>query len=154
MINEEAKGLFGLWISVLSRSARTYFQRELIPWSIGPGQQAYLLALQPGEKVQQDELSGRLKIDKANVTRAVKGLIALGYLKRERNNDDRRAWMVSFTGKGLEARMAVVEISSRWLDMLSSAVTPDEWRDTEEKLEKIAVMAWNVSAIESDGDME
>lgn len=146
MINEEAKGRFGLWISVLSRSARTYFQRELIPWGIGPGQQAYLLALQPGEKVQQDELSGRLKIDKANVTRAVKGLIALGYLKRERNNDDRRAWMVSFTGKGLEARMAVVEISSRWLDMLSSAVTPEEWRDTEETLEKVAGMAWKVSA--------
>lgn len=146
MINEEEKGLFGLWISVLSRSARTYFQRELIPWGIGPGQQAYLLALQPGEKVQQDELSGRLKIDKANVTRAVKGLIALGYLKRERNNDDRRAWMVSFTGKGLEARMAVVEISSRWLDMLSSAVTPEEWRDTEETLEKVAGMAWKVSA--------
>lgn len=135
------EGRFGLWISILSRSARTYFQRELIPWRVGPGQQAYLLVLRPEEKVQQDELSVRLKIDKANVTRAVKSLVALGYMERERSDVDGRAWLVSLTREGIEARSAVEEISSRWLDMLKSAVSSKEWNETEKTLEKIAQAA-------------
>ena len=78
-------GVFGLWISILNRSAGAYFQRELSHWGLGPGQQAYLLALSPGKGTTQEELSRQLKVDKANVSRAVKSLMALGYVERIRS---------------------------------------------------------------------
>ena len=96
----DQKDLFGQNISILSRMARTHFQRELINLGISPGQQAYLLTFSPGEVLKPEELSIRLQVDKANVARAVSALEIRGYLTRTTDEDDRRAWLVSLTTDG------------------------------------------------------
>lgn len=128
----------GLSISIINRQARTYFQKNLKKYNLGPGQQAYLLALRPGEALPQEVLSERLQVDRANVTRAVKVLTGLGYFKREETPSDSRVRLISLTEKGMEVREEVRVIALQWIEKLKSRVTDDEWEVMEQALEKIA----------------
>jgi DNA-binding MarR family transcriptional regulator len=136
-VHEEASG-FGRAISIINRKALAYFSRRLKPLGLGPGQQAYLLALDPGEAVPQEELARRLSVDKANVSRAVRGLEELGYLRRVRSGDDARAVELSLTESGRQAREAAETIAADWIALLKRALSADEWRAAESALERIA----------------
>ncbi|MFP4563250.1 MAG: MarR family winged helix-turn-helix transcriptional regulator [Spirochaetia bacterium] len=134
---------FGLWISVLNRAATIYFSKALKPYGLGPSQQAYLLSISPGEKIRQDELARRLRVDKANAARAVAKLLKLGYLERECCFEDRREKLVSLTPAGRAVRDSAAEISSGWIEELKSSVTSKEWGVLIRGIEKMARKGMN-----------
>jgi len=136
-MTHEDRGRFGRAISILDRAAKGYFYHKLKDLQIGPGQQAYLLSLQPQELIPQEELARRLKVDKANVTRALTGLEQKGYLERERSTKDQRVWLISLTTKGVQVRGKVEEIAAQWIDQLKAPLSHEEWNQMEEALEKI-----------------
>ena len=113
---------FGEAISILNRAAHIYLTRELAPYNLGPGQQAYLLTLSSGEAVSQDEIARRHRVDKANAARAVQTLERLGYVRRARADDDRRRWDVSLTREGVAVKGEVQRILAGWVASLAEAV--------------------------------
>lgn len=132
---------FGEAISILNRAAHIYLTRELAPYNLGPGQQAYLLTLSSGEAVSQDEIARRHRVDKANAARAVQTLERLGYVRRARADDDRRRWDVSLTREGVVVKGEVQRILAGWVASLAEAVSPEEWGTTVRSLGKIAEAA-------------
>lgn len=67
--------------------------------------EARLLSLlsEAGGESAQDTLSNQLFIDRSNAGRALKRLEQDGYIVREKDAADRRAFLVRMTGKGSEA---------------------------------------------------
>ncbi|THB62585.1 MAG: MarR family transcriptional regulator [Spirochaetaceae bacterium] len=130
---------FGLCISIINRAAQGYFYHKLKGFKIGPGQQAYLLALLPGETIFQEELAKRLKVDKANVTRAIKGLEKNDYILRARSPMDKRAWEISLSKKGIRIRAEIERISKEWIDILKKPLSDSDWNTLEEYLYQIAI---------------
>ncbi|MCH8552274.1 MAG: MarR family transcriptional regulator [Natronospirillum sp.] len=128
MEEEATKNKFGYHIWLLNRLAQTRFSKVLAPLSIGPGQQVYLLALQPGETINQDTLAHRLRVDRSNVTRALTALVAQGYIHRERSAQDGRQWLITLTEQGTEARRLVISHASAWVDDLKAPLNEDEWQ--------------------------
>ena len=146
-------GSFGLWNSVLNRAASVYFSKALRPYGLGPAQQAYLLAVSPGERIPQDELARRLMVDKANAARAVVKLLELGYLERECCSEDRREKLIRLSPAGQSVREKAAELSSVWIEELKSAVTPEEWKVLRRGIEKMALRGMEFAgAYEPDFD--
>ena len=129
---------FGKHISIINRAAQGYFTGKLKPFHIGPGQQAYLLALLPNESIMQEDLARRLHVDKANVTRAIQGLVEQGYVKRELSQTDKRAFQISLTTKGEQVRTEVEAIAFAWMQNVRSPLTDDEWTTVEAYMQRIA----------------
>ena len=129
---------FGEAISILNRAAHIHLTRELKPYRLGPGQQAYLLTLSSGEAVSQDEIARRHKVDKANAARAIGVLERLGYVNRARATDDGRRWDVSLTARGEEVKADVEKILAGWIHSLASSVSSEEWETTARSLRVIA----------------
>lgn len=140
-MTHNADSRFGAWISVLNRAAQVYFTRVLEPYSIGPGQQAYLLVLEPGERVSQQEIGLRLSMDKANVARSVQSLVSAGYFARRRSADDKRRWEVSLTKAGAHVRSEIEALMQGWVAAIRSDVTEEEWTPFVETLAQIASRA-------------
>lgn len=124
----DADSRFGAWISILNRAAHIYFARHLAPYSIGPGQQAYLLVIRPGEAVSQFTIAERLSMDKANVARAVHSLERAGYIERSRPPDDKRRWEVRLTERGVRVRTEVERHMSDWVGGIRTGVPEGEWQ--------------------------
>ncbi len=141
---------FGAQVSLLNRAAQVYFSRVLAPYSIGPGQQAYLLAVQPGDSISQLEISERLSMDKANVARGVQALVKAGYLERKRPKDDKRRWSVSLTEEGLTVRREIEGHMKSWVSEIRKEVRDDEWESFVYTLSRIADRAMEHAADSPD----
>lgn len=142
---------FGAWVSLLYRAARTYFTKALSPYSIGPGQQAYLLVVRPGESVTQQEIADRLSMNKANVTRAVRSLCGAGYFTRTRPARDHRKRSVSLTPEGVRVRSAVERHMIDWVSSIRPDLSEDQWERFVSLLESIAERAME-KACETDAE--
>lgn len=129
---------FGEAISVLNRAAYVYLSRALAPYGLGPGQQAYLITMQEGECLSQEQIARRHRVDKANAARAMQGLEKLGYVTRTRASHDARQWEVRLTKRGAEVRTEVEAALRPWIEALSDSVSPDEWKVTVQALANIA----------------
>ena len=137
-MNDATQGRFGLYISIINRAAQGFFYHRLKEYTIGPGQQAYLLSLLPDELIIQDELARRMQVDKANVTRALRSLENQGYITRSKSYEDGRAWNIALTPEGIEIRTSIEAIAKEWLDHLKKPLSTEEWASLEDSLQRIA----------------
>ncbi len=87
----------GILVSVIHRLGSIFVNSSLAPYRIGAGQHAYLLALNDTEGLTQEDLAKLFQLDKATVARAVAKLESEGYVKRETDNHDRRAYRLFLT---------------------------------------------------------
>ena len=74
----------------------------------------YLLCVCRNPGLSQDGLAGRLGVNRSNVTRQMTELEGLGYVRRRRNPQDGREWLVEPTDRAYE-------VLPRLLDALSDA---------------------------------
>lgn len=124
-VNEYSR--FGAAFATLNRAAYLYFSGYLEPYGLRPGQQGYLLVVEPDEEVNQEEIARRHNVDKANAARAVVALERLGYLRRRRAPHDRRNWLVSLTPQGERVRAHVERHMRDWISSLKDAIDSGTW---------------------------
>ena len=96
---EERPRSVGRYVSILYRQAQCYITHELAPYKIGRGQYIFLHVLYGKDGISQEELAHILKIDKGTTARAVEKLEKNGYIRREKNAEDKRAYDVYLTDK-------------------------------------------------------
>ena len=128
----------GRWISVLHRYGKIYFDRELAQKNIGSGQLSFLMVLSREDGINQEALTKNINVDKATTTRAVNKLIKEGYVKREIDQDDKRAYKIYLTQKGKKIIPILKDISSKWTGILLSGFSKKEEAQLFQMLERLA----------------
>ncbi len=116
----------GKYISFLSRYCQMYLDSELQPYRIGSGQFYLLMPLFETDGIPQESLSQIIKVDKATVTRSLQKLIDEGYVYRERDEEDKRAYRVFLTEKGRTIQSDIIKIACGWEEILLSGFTVEE----------------------------
>ena len=118
--------LFAKSISTLYRYYQSYLKHRLEPYSLGSGQDIFLLILFEEEGINQEELSKKLNIEKGTTAKALQKLEKEGYIIKKVDNEDKRAYKVYVTNKALAIKPILQQISSQWNAMLSSDFTNEE----------------------------
>lgn len=113
-------------IAHIYRSHLAYMAKELEKYGIGSGQFDFLMVLYRKDGISQENLAKLLKVSKATSTRAVQSLENEGYVYRQRDENDLRAYRVYLTEKGREMREIILEKLISFLDNLLSDFTPEE----------------------------
>lgn len=108
----------GKLISRLYWHTQSYFEKNLSKYSIGSGEIPILLTLYREGNLNQNALTEKLFIDKATVSREIRRLVDMGYVKRKREEKDRRNYLVSLTEKGRNIIPKIREISVKWREIL------------------------------------
>ena len=90
----------GRWISILDRLMKMYYDRGLADFEIGWGQQFYVEYLYdlPGASAQ--EMAQCIRVDKATLTKVIKKLLALDYIKVTADEKDKRVKRLYLTEIG------------------------------------------------------
>ncbi|AKB36655.1 Transcriptional regulator, MarR family [Methanosarcina siciliae C2J] len=113
-------------IAHIYRSHLAYMGRELETYRIGSGQFDFLMVLYRRDGISQETLARALKVSKATSTRAIQSLEKEGYVYRQVDEEDRRAYKVYLTEKGKEMRGVILEKLLSFVDALLSDFTPEE----------------------------
>jgi len=128
------------YISMLYRHGQSYMSKRLGYLNIGSGQYIFLTTLAKKAGISQEELSNELKIDKATTAKAIKKLEDEGYVFREIDLSDKRAYKLFLSPKGLEAIPLIQDAADDWEKIITSGLSEEEYQCAEEIL---SVMAKN-----------
>lgn len=113
-------------IAHIYRSNVAYMAKELEAYGVGSGQFEFLLLLYHKDSVSQETLAKMLKVSKATSARAIQNLEKEGYVYRERDETDLRAYRVYLTDKGKEMRNTIFKKLTAFTDILFSDFTFEE----------------------------
>ncbi len=113
-------------IAHIYRSHLEYMAKELEAYRVGSGQFEFLFVLYHRDGVSQETLAKILKVSKATSTRAIQSLEKEGYVYRQRDESDLRAYRVYLTEKGKEMRGVILEKSVSFVDNIFSDFTLEE----------------------------
>lgn len=138
-------------IAFLYWSNRKLFAEKIFPHRIGPGQGAFLIPLNEESNMRQEELVSTIGVDKARGTRAVRKLIEAGYIRRQRDPSDQRAYLLSLTPEGAMMKPVILEVLNSIHETLFWEFTDAE-RDT--ALTILNRMIENVHAVPRTGAEE
>ena len=108
--------------AAIHRNLQITLNNKLKDYSIGSGQHDFFYVISLHEGITQKELSEWLYIGKSTTAKAVKNLMAHGYIRKEKDEQDKRYDRLYLTDKGrqISARIhetfkGIVEITTKHL---------------------------------------
>ena len=116
----------GKYISQIYRKGRIFIGRGLEEYNIGQGQFMFLLELYIEDGRNQEELAEVLKIDKGTTARAIKKLEENGFIRREKDEKDKRSNKVYLTKEGKEMKGNILFVLNQWDKKMSEQLDEEE----------------------------
>jgi len=129
------------WFFVLNRYHHAFIRKRLGGRSLEPRMMAVLHHIERGDRPSQEELSAHMGLDKTTVAHAVKSLVEKGYVRRSRDESDRRVYRLSLTNEGQSLHRSIGEVFDEWGQALFEGFSADELERLESVLERIAANA-------------
>ena len=117
------------------RNTQIYLDKALKKYGLGSGAYPYLFILEKNEGISQNKISREIGHDKAMSARTITLLIELGYVYKEEDERDSRAYRLYLTAK---AREIIPEIHKE-IRILINLIT--ESLSEEEKITTIGAMS-------------
>jgi DNA-binding MarR family transcriptional regulator len=136
MSNDENS--IGKWISILNRHCHAYIAKRLKEYNIGSGQYVFIITLYKNNGISQDKLSELLNIDKGTTARAIKKLEEEGYVRREDDPADKRAYKLYATEKAFAIKPVICEVLKDANKILSKGFTDEDKAIARRLLEKMS----------------
>lgn len=102
----------------LYRCTQVYVDKNMEKYKLSIGTYPYLLALKRLPGISQNEVSRELNVDKSMSARTIKKLIELGYIRKEENKKDIRAYKLFITENAEEVIPEIIKILDEWIDIL------------------------------------
>lgn len=119
------KDRMGKHISLLYRYSQIFFNKEFRRYHLGSGQYMFLIELYQNPGITQEQLSERVRIDKATTAKAIAKLIAEGYVTKQTSAADKRAYNLYTTEKAAAIQNDLFALLDDWnrrlLDGFSAA---------------------------------
>jgi DNA-binding MarR family transcriptional regulator len=138
----------GRALSTVHRMTQTHISRQLEPFALGSGQFPFFMAIMRNEGATQEDISARLRMDKATTAKALHKLVDAGYVAKERDPEDGRVWRIRFTEKGHALTPAVLGCLRGWSEIMYTGFTVKEKKVFTDMLERI------VRNIDAQGEMK
>lgn len=112
--------------SKIFRYSQSYLDKVLKKYELSNGSFRYLFILEREEGICQNEISQKIGNDKAMSTRIIMKLMKSGYLKREQNTNDSRAYRLFLTEKAKEVLPKVREETNKLMELMTANLTKEE----------------------------
>ena len=127
------------WISITERCAMLYRNIAFKDIDLLPSHHMYIYYLcNHSDGVSQDALAKKVYVNKSSVARSIKTLIDAGYVYREVNPNDKRAYKVFPTKKAYDTLPYIKEVMGKFNEIITSNLSSEEVDKLNELLTKVA----------------
>ena len=134
-LDQSAGYLINMSALLLKRELNTAIKNNKI--DITPEQWAILNRLKENSGLTQKEVAKLTFKDNANITRIVDKLETKGLAVRQADSDDRRAWKISITKKGIEIRDLVEPLAIEVLKKATNGLSDNDVQEFNNTSKKI-----------------
>lgn len=124
----------GRSISIFDRLMKMYYDHELSDFEIGWGQQFYAEYIYDHPGTSAQEMVEWIRVDKATLTKCIKKLLDIGYVKIVADEKDRRIKRLYLTPAGVPAVKQIKKIHRSFYNTISADLSPQEMELCEQML--------------------
>ena len=124
----------GRYVSIFDRLMKMYYDRGLAGFDIGWGQQFYVEYLYDHPGASSQEMVEYIRVDKATLTKTIKKLTDVDYIKITGDEKDRRVKHLYLTDKALPAARQIKKIHADFYDIFTEGLSPEELTAAEKVL--------------------
>lgn len=124
-------------VSIFDRLMRMYYDRGLSEFEIGWGQQFYVEYLYDHPGASAQEMVDCIRVDKATLTKIIKKLTEIGYVRAACDEQDRRVRHLYLTDRAIPAVKQIKKIHASFYDAFSADIPPQSLAETERTLEQM-----------------
>lgn len=140
------------YLAYISRYIHNLISARLREYNLGSGQSDILkFLIHKGNGKSQDEISKELEIDNTTTSRTIQRLVKNGYVKKLKDEKDRRINRIYLTEKSKQVDAIVKEIKKEVLEVLTDGITDEEFDAFMKVLEK---MHRNAESRKGESDVE
>jgi len=125
--------------NTLYRITQAYSDEALKKYELSSGTYPFLMKLNEKEGISQNQISKELSVDKAMSARSISKLIDLGYIRKENDETDSRAYKLYLTDKAKEIIPDIQDIINNWIDF----ITEDFEEEEKDQIVRLAEKALN-----------
>lgn len=136
-MNEHFPNL-GRYVSIFDRLMKMYYDRGLSGFEIGWGQQFYVEYLYDHPGASPQEMVEYIRVDKATLTKIMKKLTEVGYIRVVGDEKDRRVKHLYLTARAVPVAQQIKNIHAEFYDVLSAGISPADLALTEQTLRQMA----------------
>ena len=134
--------------AILHRRIHMYFDRQLKPYGLSFTHFRMLVYLAHNEGTRQEDIRAFIDADKGGVAHSIKRLVEKGYVARERDPQDKRAYTIRLTDEGRAFFEEFASVMQEWTDQMVAGFSSEELKLAEGFLQR---MADNACALLDDG---
>lgn len=127
----------GRCISILDRLMKMYYDRELSDHEIGWGQQFYVEYLYDHPGASAQDMVQCIRVDKGTLTKVIKKLTAIGYVRAVEDEKDKRIRHLYLTDRAVPAARRIKEIHGSFYESLCTGISREDILLTEQTLEQM-----------------
>ena len=127
----------GRYISILDRLMKMYYDHGLSEFEIGWGQQFYVEYLYDHPGVSAQEMVNYIRVDKATLTKVIKKLTEIEYVKVVRSEKDKRIKLLYLTDKAIPAARRIKEIHNSFFITLCLDIPMSDIEQAEQMMKKM-----------------
>lgn len=136
-MNEHFSDL-GRYVSIFDRLMKMYYDHGMSAFEIGWGQQFYVEYIYEHPGASPQEMAECIRVDKATLSKTIKKLTEVGYIRVEVDEKDRRMKHLYLTEKALPAAEQIKKIHSTFFEDLQAGISREELTVTENTLRRMA----------------
>ena len=128
----------GRYVSILDRLMKMYYDRGLSDYEIGWGQQFYVEYIYDHPGATPQEMAQCIRVDKGTLTKTIKKLTEVGYIRVAVDERDRRMKHLYLTENALPAAEQIKKIHGAFFEDLQAGISGEDLNVTENTLHRIA----------------
>ena len=124
--------------AILHRRTQMYFDRQLKPHGLSFTHFRMLAYLAHNEGTHQEDVRAFIDADKGGVAHSIKRLVEKGYVARERDPEDKRAYIIRLTDEGRTFFEEFASVMQKWTDQMVAGFSTEELELAEDFLQRMA----------------
>lgn len=130
------------YVSMIYRQGNRFYDKKLVEYHIGSGQNFFLVCIYEYEGISMYGLARMGHFDKGTVTKGIQKLEEQGYIRIEADAEDKRIRRLYTTDRAVPIIEKIYDIRQEWSDALTVGLTPEERAQAEHLLGRMAENAW------------
>ncbi|WP_270939969.1 MarR family winged helix-turn-helix transcriptional regulator [Romboutsia lituseburensis] len=110
----------------INKDFRKYAESVLKEYGFTVANLKYLFIIERNQGINLNEIATELNIDKAMVTRGIKKLVDLGYVNKNQDENDTRAYKLTLSDNGNQILNSLRGIFKEWFDKVTHDFSDEE----------------------------
>lgn len=149
---DETQAVCGRSISYLYRRSGAYFTQQFKDLDLSAAQSIVLVGIYRYDGLNQRTLADMISMTPGVVSRTLRELEDKGYVEKERDEANRRNYLLHLTPAGMELTETSLRIQGAYWDALLQGLSPEEIATLNALLQRVELRASTLSAEELLGE--